>query len=268
MLKNDYYGYRYDDAIPAFVVVSDKLVHHRPTTRLLDSPALQAAMAADNYVPDAKEVGKDDTFAKNVLGYDTSNVTVPGQPPSGGTQPSTPTGVTIGTPGSFTGGAAPQNLVALQTLGALGQTTAWGAGESVKLGDNSDAYWDGSAWVNGVAPATTIAITAAQFDVASIAADGDTPGSETGTIDISFGGKEAAAAVTVTFTITTDTGPQPGVDAAITANMTATQAKQAIVSAINTAAITGVTATAGSGTVVTITAAAGTQVISATVTVA
>jgi hypothetical protein len=69
-------------------------------------------------------------------------------PPPGGAT----TGVTAGTPGSFTG-AVPANLAALQALGALGSTTAWTVGQSVALGDSSTAYWGGVAWIAGVAPA-------------------------------------------------------------------------------------------------------------------
>ena len=65
----------------------------------------------------------------------------------------TPTGATAGTPGSFTpdGSAIPADLTALQSLGSLGQTTAWTTGEYVNLGDGSKAYWNGTAWASGTA---------------------------------------------------------------------------------------------------------------------
>ena len=67
-----------------------------------------------------------------------------------------PTGVTAGTPGSFTGGtgdlAIPADLTTLQGLGALGETIAWTTGQYVVLVDTSNAYWDSSAWVVGTAP--------------------------------------------------------------------------------------------------------------------
>ena len=65
-----------------------------------------------------------------------------------------PTGVTPGTPGSFTPGGStiPANLVVLQGQGALGETTAWATGEYVTLGDASQAHWDGDSWVGTVAP--------------------------------------------------------------------------------------------------------------------
>ena len=65
------------------------------------------------------------------------------------------TGATSGTPGAFTpaGASVPANLAALQGASiAASPSTAWATGESVKLGDASDAHWDASAWVAGVAP--------------------------------------------------------------------------------------------------------------------
>ncbi|MBD3941952.1 hypothetical protein IF188_09620 [Microbacterium sp. NEAU-LLC] len=67
-----------------------------------------------------------------------------------------PTGVTEGAPGSFTpsGATPPANLAALNALGALGESsTAWALGSYVVLGDNSHAYWNGTTWVAGEAPA-------------------------------------------------------------------------------------------------------------------
>ena len=65
------------------------------------------------------------------------------------------TAVTAGTPGSFTpAGAKPANLSALQALGALGQSTAWTAGQYVVLLDGTEAYWSGVAtgWLVGRKP--------------------------------------------------------------------------------------------------------------------
>ncbi|GAA5093377.1 Ig-like domain-containing protein [Microbacterium yannicii] len=66
-----------------------------------------------------------------------------------------PTGVVAGSPGSFTPDYArlPGNLNELRSLGALGQTTAWAEGQHVVLGDSSDAYWNGTTWASGTAPA-------------------------------------------------------------------------------------------------------------------
>lgn len=65
-----------------------------------------------------------------------------------------PDGVTPGTPGSFTpsGATVPYDLGTLQSLGALGETTAWNPGEYVILGDSTYAYWNGSSWASGEAP--------------------------------------------------------------------------------------------------------------------
>ena len=66
----------------------------------------------------------------------------------------TPTGVTQGSPGDFepVGATVPYDLATLQALGALGETTAWGTGEYVVLGDSTNAYWNGTAWASGEAP--------------------------------------------------------------------------------------------------------------------
>ena len=63
------------------------------------------------------------------------------------------TGATAGTPGTFTpaGSTAPANLAGMTGLTAS-PSSAWTTGESVKPADASDAHWDGSAWVAGVAP--------------------------------------------------------------------------------------------------------------------
>jgi len=64
-----------------------------------------------------------------------------------------PTGVTAGTPGSFTpaGTLLPKSLAHLQSMGALGETTGWSVGQNVVLDDASTAHWDGSVWASGAA---------------------------------------------------------------------------------------------------------------------
>jgi hypothetical protein len=67
----------------------------------------------------------------------------------------TATGASAGTPGSFTpaGAAPPADLAALQGGGVTASpVTVWTTGQSVKLGDASDAHWSGTAWVTGLAP--------------------------------------------------------------------------------------------------------------------
>ena len=99
--------------------------------------------------------------------YDTSSLytTIPGlwgRPKTGG--PPTPTvTTTAGTPGTFTG-PVPANFAALQALGALGNTAAWTVGQNVVLGNASTAYWNGAAWVAGIAPRAKPAVgTAADW---------------------------------------------------------------------------------------------------------
>jgi hypothetical protein len=76
--------------------------------------------------------------------------------------PIQPSGVTPGTPGSFTPEAStiPANLAALTALGALGETVAWLPGQYVVLGDASEAYWNGTAWTVGRTPALATGATA------------------------------------------------------------------------------------------------------------
>lgn len=74
------------------------------------------------------------------------------RPPSTGGISPPPTGVTVGSPGTFTpaGSVAPYDLAALQAMGALGQTAAWTTGQYVKLRNNQNANWTGTAWAAGI----------------------------------------------------------------------------------------------------------------------
>lgn len=68
-----------------------------------------------------------------------------------GTVSGTPaTGATAGTPGSFTpsGSTTPANLAAMSSVTAS-PATAWTTGKYVVLGDATEAYWNGTAWVSG-----------------------------------------------------------------------------------------------------------------------
>ena len=66
--------------------------------------------------------------------------------------PSVAATAVAGTPGTFepTGATAPANLADLDDVTAE-PTTAWTTGQHVVLGDNSQAYWNGTAWVAGTA---------------------------------------------------------------------------------------------------------------------
>ena len=66
------------------------------------------------------------------------------------------TGATAGIPGSFTpaGANLPADLADLIAIAPVASPlTLWTVGQSVVLGDASDAHWNGTAYVTGVAPA-------------------------------------------------------------------------------------------------------------------
>ena len=95
----------------------------------------------------------DDTPKYQIISNDPAMATgtLPGTPDPA---PFDPTGVEAGTPGQFTpdGCTIPADLAYLQSLGTLGETTAWVTGEYVVLGDLSNAYFDGAGWLDGIAP--------------------------------------------------------------------------------------------------------------------
>lgn len=59
------------------------------------------------------------------------------------------TTATAGTPGTFDG-VRPEDLAGMSTITA-DPTTAWTTGQSVILGDGSEAHWNATAWVAGPA---------------------------------------------------------------------------------------------------------------------
>lgn len=64
------------------------------------------------------------------------------------------TGATAGTPGAFTpaGREIPRTLTDLQGASIIASpTTAWTAGQHVRLGNGSKAHWSGTAWAAGQA---------------------------------------------------------------------------------------------------------------------
>lgn len=63
------------------------------------------------------------------------------------------TGATAGSPATLTptNSYAPADLADAQTGFTASPATAWTTGQYVRLRDGSTAYWDGSAWVAGVA---------------------------------------------------------------------------------------------------------------------
>lgn len=64
-IMSDFFGYRYDDSVPAFVTLSEKLSAHRATRKMYDTAALEARMADAGYTPGANEIGEDDDWAEN-----------------------------------------------------------------------------------------------------------------------------------------------------------------------------------------------------------
>ena len=73
------------------------------------------------------------------------------------------TAIVAGDPATYipSNATKPESLAALRALSALGNTTAWTAGQYVVLGDTSEAYWDGTTWQEGRAPSGAIAATGA-----------------------------------------------------------------------------------------------------------
>ena len=68
--------------------------------------------------------------------------------------PATATGATAGVPGTWTpdGSEAPLNMGNIGPVIAS-PLTPWTVGQHMLLGDSSKAYWNGTAWTNGQAPA-------------------------------------------------------------------------------------------------------------------
>jgi hypothetical protein len=88
---------------------------------------------------------------------------------SGKTPPPPPpptTGATAGTPGSLTPSPStpPTGLSAMSSVTA-NPTTPWTQGQYVVLGDSSQAYWSGTSWQAGAAPAPPPAATGADAGI-------------------------------------------------------------------------------------------------------
>src|SRR5215475_16207532 len=88
------------------------------------------------------------TFTHELWWYTGTEVVGEGTTPPA---PATPaTGATAGTPGTWTpAGSTPP--ATNQSLGGITATpaTPWTVGQHVVCGDNSHAYWNGSAWAAG-----------------------------------------------------------------------------------------------------------------------
>lgn len=70
-----------------------------------------------------------------------------------GLAPGPATGATAGIPGAFTGGTDIKDFAGMGPAVVASPATLWTVGQSVVLQDASDAYWSGTAWTVGVAPA-------------------------------------------------------------------------------------------------------------------
>lgn len=87
------------------------------------------------------------------LHLEVTTVAPPNVDTCGGVQLGVPaTGATAGTPGTFTptNSYGPQSLAGL-TGKTASPTTAWTTGQSVFLGDGTQAHWTGTAWAAGAA---------------------------------------------------------------------------------------------------------------------
>lgn len=137
---------KFIDQTPFPVIV--KITDSEGNAYEFEFPRCKAASAPVNAGGTGQDVVIDLTMAAT---YDTTKGYTVKVTRSGGV--GTATGATAGTPGTFAPpGAIPANLAALNTLGALGNTTAWTTGQNVVLGDASLAHWNATTWVVGAAP--------------------------------------------------------------------------------------------------------------------
>jgi hypothetical protein len=144
------------------------------------------------------------------------------------------TGVTAGAPATLAppGAAVPADLAALQGDAAIGTVAlngqpTWASGQYITLGDASEAYWDGAAWIAGKPiNAAGIGITPA----AGLPVTGDATGTQTTTIDIDAHQSIAMGAYTATITYDIGAG-----DVVTTANITKGMAGAQMANAIATA---------------------------------
>jgi hypothetical protein len=100
----------------------------------------------------------------------------------GAALPQVLTAIIPGQPGTYQPNLAavvPNDLAALQALGAVGQSTPWTAGQYIVLGNTQPAYWDGAQWQLGIAPVTPVVtqgspgtVSPVPFNLASLQAYG------------------------------------------------------------------------------------------------
>lgn len=122
----------------------------------LASTGLNPANADDDYVAYRAALNNPFSYVRTASQPDNAPLLdgdMPEQINDVGPSGADPFGVIPGTPGTFipTGADIPANLSALNSMGDLGETTAWSSGQYVELDDASHAYWNGSTWVAGEA---------------------------------------------------------------------------------------------------------------------
>ncbi len=141
------YGYKgqtFDVYCPLYITINSQFVFNRLSGHLKNKPALLAAMAADGYTLKDGEMGAAPLEWKEHNDW---------KYPDDGAPPvyEQSTIAIAGTPGSFDKDT-PRYFAELGEIGAMGNTTAWTTGQWVILGDDTEAYWDGTEWQIGRAP--------------------------------------------------------------------------------------------------------------------
>lgn len=131
----DFLGYRYDDAVPAFVICSDWYVYHRPAHQMLNYPALMADIAAAAYTPGSNEIGEDDSWLMANLGM--ANVASAVTPPPA-TAPITATAALGAKTITIGGGPSDGAYTITVTYQIDGSGTDVTVTQSVAQGDTAD----------------------------------------------------------------------------------------------------------------------------------
>lgn len=153
----DFYGYTYDMKHPAFAefvtgnpLDADgikKFVYHIATGRLLDADDLDAQAAEVGYVFSKNERREDEAWL-----WKKAQIATPFA-----------TAAIAGHPGAFNG-KPPADLAAAQGIRPV-PSTPWVDGQYVILGDGSEAYWNGTEWVEGIPPIRAVITIPSTFTV-------------------------------------------------------------------------------------------------------
>lgn len=97
MVRLDFFGYRYSDTNPSLLNAGANFYWHRPSKRLLDKAAVDAAMTAAKYTVPTQEIGNPTAaYVSDHFGLPvTAAVPPPKAPGAGGGGPPTPAGKAI-----------------------------------------------------------------------------------------------------------------------------------------------------------------------------